>query len=118
MEFEYFNKEEFACKCGCNTNQINLDFLEDLDRARSYSNIPYRITSGYRCLDHPLSIKNPSSSHIKGLAADIECKDSYQRAVIFGGLAEAGFVRIGLSKDGFIHVDSDQDKVQPVLWLY
>jgi hypothetical protein len=118
MKFEYFKVNEFACKCGCKTNNINLDFIEDLDRARSYSNIKYKITSGYRCSNHPLSIKNPTSSHIKGIAADILCKDSYDRAVIIAGLAEAGFVRIGLSKDGFIHVDSDQDKVQPVIWLY
>ena len=117
MEFEYFKIKEFACKCGCKTNNIDLDFIEDLDRARSYSRIKYKITSGYRCSKHPLSIKNPTSSHIKGLAADIECKDNYDRAVILGGLAEAGFVRIGLG-DGFIHVDSDQDKVQPVIWLY
>ena len=51
------------------------------------------------------------------MAADIKCKDNYDRAVILGGLAEAGFVRIGLG-DGFIHVDSDQDKAQPVIWLY
>tara|TARA_R100000541_G_C1884262_1_gene82734 strand:- start:876 stop:1232 length:357 start_codon:yes stop_codon:yes gene_type:complete len=118
MEFEYFKIKEFACKCGCKTNNIDLDFIEDLDRARSYSRIKYKITSGYRCRNHPLSIKNPTSSHIKGLAADIQCKDNYDRAVILGGLAEAGFVRIGLSKDGFIHVDSDQDKAQPVIWLY
>lgn len=119
MKFEHFKKSEFACKCGCKTNMIDLDFVEDLDRARSYSNIKYKITSGYRCPNHPLSVQNPQSSHIKGIACDIECKDSYQRALILGGLAEAGFVRIGLSKEGnFIHVDADQDKVQPVVWLY
>ena len=62
MEFEYFKIKEFACKCGCKTNNIDLDFIEDLDRARSYSRIKYKITSGYRCSKHPLSIKNPTSS--------------------------------------------------------
>ncbi len=92
MTFSYFKKSEFTCKCGCKTNLIDLDFIEDLDRARSFSNIKYKITSGYRCPNRPLSIKNPSSSHIKGIACDIECKDSYQRALIFGALADITLV--------------------------
>ena len=118
MTFSYFKKSEFTCKCGCKTNLMDLDFIEDLDRARSFSNIKYKITSGYRCPNHPLSIKNPSSSHIKGIACDIECKDSNTRAIMMDALVYADFERFGLHKS-FIHVDIDVvDKVSPVIWLY
>ena len=50
---------------------MNVDFLAKLDEAREYANIPFIINSAYRGPEHPLSIKNPTSSHIKGLAVDM-----------------------------------------------
>ena len=67
--------------------------------------------------DHPESIKNPTSSHIKGLAVDIKAKDSKTRGLILDALRYVGFTRIGISKT-FIHVDLDYDKSQNVTWLY
>ena len=105
---KYFKKIE---------NNMNMDFLAKLDEAREYSNIPFIINSAYRSPEHPLSIKNPSSSHIKGLAVDISAKDSRTRGLILDALRAVGFNRIGIS-DTFIHVDSDLDKSQNVTWLY
>ena len=34
MELKYFKRSEFNCKCGCNTNYIDSDFLEMMDKAR------------------------------------------------------------------------------------
>ena len=69
------------------------------------------------CKNHPESIKNPTSSHIKGLAADILVKNSRERAVILAALMEAGFTRFGIGHN-FIHVDIDEDKIQGVIWTY
>jgi zinc D-Ala-D-Ala carboxypeptidase len=96
---------------------MNVDFLAKLDEAREYANIPFIINSAYRSPEHPLSIKNPSSSHIKGLAVDISAKDSRTRFLILDALLAVGFNRIGIA-DTFIHVDSDLDKSQNVTWLY
>ena len=96
---------------------MNVDFLAKLDEAREYGNIPFIINSAYRGPEHPLSIKNTTSSHIKGLAVDIKAKDSRTRFLILDALIQVGFTRIGIA-DTFIHVDSDIDKSQNVIWTY
>ena len=98
-------------------NNMNKDFLFVLDEAREFAGIPFVINSAYRSPEHPLSIKNPSSSHIKGLAVDIKATDSKTRFKIVKALIEVGFTRIGIA-DTFIHVDLDLDKTQNVIWTY
>jgi zinc D-Ala-D-Ala carboxypeptidase len=105
---KYFNEIE---------NNMNKDFLFVLDEAREFAGIPFVINSAYRSPEHPLSIKNPSSSHIKGLAVDIKATDSITRFKIVKALIEVGFTRIGIA-DTFIHVDLDLDKTQNVIWTY
>tara|TARA_R100001230_G_C5675373_1_gene180889 strand:+ start:368 stop:772 length:405 start_codon:yes stop_codon:yes gene_type:complete len=117
MKLKYFKKSEFTCKCGCGETVISDELLHKLDDARKHAGIPFKITSGYRCPNHPESKKNPTSSHIKGLAADIKCSDSKTRAILIDALTYVEFYRIGISKS-FIHVDIDEDKVSPVVWLY
>tara|TARA_R100001463_G_scaffold1559_3_gene6814 strand:- start:1056 stop:1469 length:414 start_codon:yes stop_codon:yes gene_type:complete len=118
MKLKHFKKSEFTCKCGCGETVVNDELLYMLDRARDFAKIPFVISSGYRCPNHPESKKNPTSSHIKGLAVDIECKDSNTRAIMMDALVYAEFERFGLHKS-FIHVDIDVvDKVSPVIWMY
>ena len=93
------------------------DFLSKLDEAREFAGIPFSINSAYRSSEHPLSIKNPSSSHIKGLAVDIKATDSTTRFKIIEALISVGFTRIGIA-DTFIHVDMDFDKRQDIIWTY
>ena len=93
------------------------EFLERLDQARAFADIPFIINSAYRSPEHPLSIENPTSSHIKGLAVDIKATDSTTRFKIVEALISVGFTRIGFGKT-FIHVDSDYDKTQDVIWTY
>ena len=99
--------------------EANMDkrFLFVLDEAREFAGIPFIINSAYRSPEHPLSIKNPSSSHIKGLAVDIKATDSATRFKIIEALVSVGFTRIGIA-DTFIHVDLDLDKTQNVIWTY
>ena len=96
---------------------MNVDFLAKLDEAREYAGIPFIINSAYRSPQHPESIKNPTSSHIKGLAVDISVKDSRTRFLILDALLAVGFSRIGVA-DSFIHVDLDFSKSQNVIWTY
>ena len=96
---------------------MDVNFLAKLDEAREYAEIPFIINSAYRSPSHPLSIKNPTSSHIKGLAVDISVKDSRQRFLILNALIAVGFTRIGVAGT-FIHVDLDCDKSQKVIWTY
>ena len=98
-------------------SNMDINFLAKLDEAREYANIAFIINSAYRSPEHPLSIKNPTSSHIKGLAVDISVKDSRQRFLILDALIAVGFSRIGIAGT-FIHVDLDLDKSQNVIWTY
>ena len=93
------------------------EFLERLDQARAFADIPFIINSAYRSPNHPLSIKNPSSSHIKGLAVDIKATDNATRFKIIDALLFVGFKRIGIA-DTFIHVDMDYGKRQEIIWTY
>ena len=98
-------------------DNMSKKFLFVLDEAREFAGIPFIINSAYRSPEHPLSIKNPNSSHIKGLAVDIKATDSVTRFKIVKALIEVGFTRIGIA-DTFIHVDLDLDKTQNVIWTY
>ena len=61
MSYKYFKLKEFACKCGCNHNNINKELLDMLEQARKMAKLPFVITSGYRCKNHTESKKNPTS---------------------------------------------------------
>ena len=97
--------------------KMDKDFLAKLDKAREYAKVPFVINSAYRSPEHPLSIKNPTSSHIKGLAVDIKATDSRTRYKVLNALIHVGFNRIGIA-DTFIHVDDDKYKSQQVIWTY
>lgn len=97
--------------------KMDKDFLAKLDKAREYAKMPFVINSAYRSPDHPESIKNPSSSHIKGLAVDIKATDSRTRYRVLDALMSVGFNRIGIANT-FIHVDDDKDKSSDVIWTY
>ena len=96
---------------------MNKNFLFVLDEAREFAGIPFIINSAYRSPNHPLSVKNPTSSHIKGLAVDIKATDNATRFKIVEALISVGFTRIGIA-DTFIHVDLDFDKRQNIIWTY
>ena len=108
---------------------MNREFLEKLDYARSISNVPFIINSGFRTSSHNKKVGgkekivdefgkviSKGSSHLYGLAVDISCKNSRQRIEIVKSLIEAQFTRLGIAKS-FVHCDLDPDK-NPPIWLY
>ena len=114
----YFKPEEWACKCGCGDQKMDEEFIQMINIARSFSDIPFVINSGKRCRKHNKNEgSKPTSSHLKGMAADISCLSSYDRFRIIEGVVDAGFMRVGIG-DGFIHVDNDNTKDPEVIWLY
>ena len=110
---DHFTKEEFDCQCGCGNGDIIIseNLVFQLECVRTHYGKPMRINSGIRCLPHNRKIgSRDTSSHIKGLAADIGCTDMRTRLELVKRLLRDGeFTRIGLHKD-FIHVDVDGDK--------
>ncbi len=114
-KFKYFNLSEFADHYS-NANKIEPSVVQRLDKAREIAGVPFVINSGYRDKNHPESLKNPTSSHIKGLAVDIATTPETQD-IIYNALKKAGFIRLGVGDD-FIHADMDYDKDKYITWFY
>jgi uncharacterized protein YcbK (DUF882 family) len=70
---DYFNRDEFACSCGCGGNTVDAGLLNILVKVRDYFGRRMTITSGYRCDSRNRVIGGaPSSWHLKGRAADVK----------------------------------------------
>ena len=116
---KYFKLSEFDSPdiLGSGKN-MNEEFLYMLDAARKIYGKPMHVNSGYRSEAHNKKVGGvSSSSHLKGLAADISCKNSNERFEMLQAFIKAGFKRIGVA-GSFIHVDNDKDKSQSVIWTY
>ena len=73
----YFKREEFACKCGCGFNTVDVEILRIATRLRTYFNKPLIITSGCRCPHHNTFVHGvPGSLHTKAKAIDFFIKDT------------------------------------------
>ncbi len=108
---------EFSCPCcGLGFEKMDEDFIFDLRRARTIAGVLFRFNSTIRCVEHNKFVGgSKTSSHLKGLAADIEVRTSYERYMILHGLKKAGFTRFGIYKN-CIHVDGDPDKPKELIW--
>lgn len=118
-DLKYFNRSEFDSPDveGSGENMSSkLLFL--LDEMREEAGFAFKINSGYRTESHNKKVGGvSSSSHTKGLAVDIACSNSRQRAVIIQLALSKGINRIGIAKS-FIHLDIDKEKSPLVVWLY
>ena len=119
---KHFESYEFDCGCGCGCGKgykdMNKDLLTKLDAARGYADVPFIISSAFRCKKHNSDVGgSTTSSHMKGLAVDIFCPSSRDRFEILQGLFVAGFKRVGVATT-YCHVDADSDKTQNCMWVY
>lgn len=124
-EWEHFKSEEFQCSC-CETNEMDVGVITELDSMRELLGFPLIVTSGYRCVLHPAEISKETETgpHTTGLAADIAL--SHIQADLFLELAyqRGFFTGKGISQKGkqrFIHVDkcpSIEGRPRRHLWSY
>lgn len=112
-----FSDYEFECKC-CGEVRMDTNFIKQLQVARDIAEIPFKITSGYRCTAHNANVGGVAdSAHMAGMAADIAIRNSNDRFTIIKAVLEAGFDRVG-EAETFVHVDIDPCKAKRVKWLY
>jgi len=115
---KYFNRSEFACKCGCGKDDISGHLVHFLGKVREILDRPLVVTSGCRCQKHnEESGGKETSSHLKGLAADLKVNNSKERFEVLQALLTLEIARIGIAKT-FIHTDIDDSKPPQVVWLY
>ena len=69
---QYFNRNEFACRCGCGEDTVDVQLLAVLTKVREHFGKPLIINSAHRCRKHNTAIgSNNRSQHVRGKAADI-----------------------------------------------
>jgi zinc D-Ala-D-Ala carboxypeptidase len=113
----YFKESEFNCDGNPCFDKMVKKFIYKLERARSFSSVPFVITSSWRSKEHNESVGGVStSSHLKGIAVDISAPTSSDKYEILKALLRV-FTRIGLGSN-FIHCDMDYDKPQNLIWTY
>ena len=115
---QHFTADEFKCKC-CGKELMDQHFVEKLDAARDYLEVPFVITSGYRCPEYndKISSSGTSGPHTTGKAADIALAYGDARKALttlsmrFGGI---GIKQHGPREGRFIHVDDLAQRI----WTY
>ncbi len=72
MDFEFFKKNEFTCKCGCGSNLAPDYLLAICDAVRRKMGCAIYVTSGTRCVSHNRFVGGVDNSyHVKGIACDL-----------------------------------------------
>ncbi len=67
-----FSRHEFACKCGCGFDDIDLELVKILQQIRDHFDQKIEVTSGCRCKTHNEKVGGGTrSQHLLGKAADI-----------------------------------------------
>lgn len=119
----HFRPEELSCRhCGELPEELDLEFLDALERLRVRLAKPIHVNSGHRCRIHNQLVGGAPYSQHKGLAADVSLVgqsplDMYKTAL------SVGFLGVGLA-ESFIHLDMRReiDGYQPprrlTIWKY
>ena len=118
----YFSRSEFACKCGCGFNTIDVELLRLLTKVREYFNEPVTITSGCRCREYNEEVQrienenyvpySSKSKHMQGIAADIKVKN-VTPAAVYEFINNYAPNKYGLKAyNSFTHVDVRENKVR------
>jgi len=99
-----FSRKEFACKCGCGFDDINICVVNRLQVVRDILQVPIIINSGCRCksYNHKVGGK-PLSLHMEGEAIDwtVEPEEKF----MFAGKMLSGWSGGFHQYSNFIHTD-------------
>ena len=125
MTWENFTREEFACQCGCGTNEIKDSIIDVLQWIRVIYGKSMRITSGYRCANHPIErVKSRPGTHNLGLAADVGVSHAEGFRLLRVAMGHPGITGVGVNQKGsgrFIHLDiveGNEHISRPSIWSY
>lgn len=118
----YFSEKELACQ-HCGGYVFDKDFLAVLNRIRSDCGFALPVSSGYRCIHHPIeAAKDEPGAHATGAAVDIQVSGWKAHRLLEVALAH-GVKRIGVDQSGphskrFIHLDAAEGFPSPAIWSY
>lgn len=122
QKWKYFSIEGdpmLACPC-CgevpDTKEFNR-LMSELDILRESVGFPLRVTSGYRCANHPIERKKSKPGQHNIAAVDLGVSREKAHTVLRHALL-LGFRGIGVNQKGdgrFIHLDLRE---HPTVWSY
>ena len=106
----------------CGDYKFNEEFLKVLNNIRHECGFAFVISSGYRCVEHPIEAsKSRVGAHTTGSAVDIAVRGDKALKVLEVAIAH-GVKRIGINQKGkgrFIHLDMAEDEFSsPAIWSY
>ena len=121
--YKYFTEEEVVCK-HCDESGMNPEFMRKVDVLRGKLDFPFKISSAYRCPQHPIEARKASpGAHASGRAVDIACEGDKAHRLLQAAL-RMGLSGIGVKQKGsgrFIHLDdleNDSGRPRPWVWSY
>lgn len=77
-----FDRNEFACRCGCGYDTVDVDTVAVLQRLRDFYGSKVTITSGCRCIDHNTAIGGrPGSLHMQARGVDFTIEEISPREI-------------------------------------
>jgi uncharacterized protein YcbK (DUF882 family) len=118
----YFTEAELKCQ-HCGKYEFDAGFLAILNRIRADCGFPLVVTSGYRCVDHPIEAKKDQpGAHTRGCAIDVQVS-GWKAYRLLEVAMRRGVKRIGVNQTGphskrFIHLDTAIDLPMPAIWSY
>lgn len=116
---KYFTEAEFRrCTPPCSLQDMDQQFMRQLDAARASAGIPFVLNSAYRSPAWELSKgRTGRGDHPQGRGVDIRCNTSANRMKIVRALLDNGFRRIGIANT-YVHAGLGKDLPQDVMWDY
>lgn len=110
-----FNRKEFACKCKCGLDTVDVELISILQDVREHFDKPVRISSGCRCKKHNEKVGGEEASkHLTGRAADIVVSET-RPIDVYNYLSRRYPSQYGfISYSGWVHVDSRDYKFRQV----
>lgn len=107
---------QYACPC-CGLNLMDQAVLRVVDLIQFIVRAALRVTSGTRCKQYNQEVGGTlNSAHLNGLAIDVSPGDATERFKLIAAAISLGVKRIGVAKD-HIHLDLDDSKPTPALWV-
>jgi len=123
----FFSEDELKCKCGCGVYKFDEVFLKVLNSIRTDCDFALPVSSGYRCVNHPIEAKKiasgrPAGAHTTGKAVDFavygERAHKLLATAVFHGIKRIGVNQKGAHNQRFIHIDIVEDLPSPTIWSY
>ena len=114
---KYFKSEEFDSPDKVRSGELmDLTFVRMLNMIRTFANIPFIVSSGYRTQEENIRVGGSSNSaHLRGRAVDIAAESSTVKYQILKASLLFFIPRLGIYEK-HIHIDIDLSLPQPVVW--